>query len=94
MCKPMPILPRGVAPGPMIPCGKAVGPMSGQATLLDDRVLGSTQLGFDRLCRIPKDRRREIEVDLRYRWRASESDETGRSCAETPGHLSSPRGTA
>ena len=35
-----------------------------ETRLLDDRVLGSIELGFDRLRRIPRERRREIEVGL------------------------------
>ena len=35
-----------------------------ETRLLDDRVLGSIELGFDRLRRIPSDRRRDIEVGL------------------------------
>ena len=35
-----------------------------ETRLLDDRVLGSIELGLDRLRRIPRERRREIEVGL------------------------------
>ena len=62
--------------------------------LLDDRVLDSTGLRFDRLRRIPRDKRRWIEVGVGLTSGDLGDHEAGRPYARTRGDLSFPGGIA